>query len=189
MAMQSSRIWLVGWAWVGMVATGGGLPGQETIERPVLEVPKLAPNVHVPDAGFVRHRSHPIKTSREVLAAQRIEDRRCSKTVVDGVTTIDVIHDNQPLQMVIYPGGRIEITEVRSFSADNADELRESYPDLIMDFNSFPKTVEPNSRVRLNLQIETIQGFSGPVELETNRPDLHRVYLQHTRPPQITWSK
>ncbi len=150
---------------------------------------KLALHVHVPDAGLAMHRPSRIKTSREILAAQRIEDRRCSKTVVDGVTTFDLIHDNQPLQMVIYPGGRIEITEVRSFNADNADQLRESYPDLIMDFNSFPKSVEPNSRVRLNLQIETNHGFTGPVELETNRPDLHRLYLQHTRPPLITWSK
>ena len=177
------------WAWVWMVATPGGVRGQETRELPILEVADLAQEVHVPDAGPARHPLSRIKTSREILAAQRIEDRRCSKTVVDGVTTFDLIHDNRPLKMVIYPAGRIELTEVRIFNADNAEQLREAYPDLIMDFNSFPKIVAPNSRVCLSLQVETNHVFSGPVELEKNRPDLHRVYLQHTRPPLIMWSK
>ena len=92
--------------------------------------------------------------------------------------------------MVIYPDGKIEMTVVRIFHNDDVDELRAEFPDVVMDFNAFPKTTEPNSRVRLNLEIETTYSFDDSNELEHKRPDLHRIHQQYTpRPPIITWSK
>jgi hypothetical protein len=162
---------------------------QETVELPKLATTTIAPDVHVPDAGFVRHRSGPQKTSREILAASRVMDQQCSKTEVDGVITYDIIHDNKPLKMVIRPSGAIEITVVRMFDSRNANELRAEFPSLNTRLNAFPTKTDGNSRVRVNLEIETTYSFANAAKLKEKRIDLHRIYDRHTRPPLATWSK
>lgn len=162
---------------------------QETVELPKFAATTVASDVHVPDAGFVQHRSSPQKSSREILEAPKVMDQRCSKIEVDGVTTYDIIHDNKPLKMVIRPNDTIEFTVVRMFDSWNADELRAEFPELNTRLNAFPTKIDNNSRIRMKLEIETTYSFASAAKLKESRADLHRIYDQQTRPPIVTRSK
>ncbi|QEG21505.1 hypothetical protein [Mariniblastus fucicola] len=162
---------------------------QETLELPKLATTTVASEVSVPDAGMVRHRTSPQRTSREILASSNIMDQQCSRTEVDGVITYDIIHDNKPLKMVIRPGGAIEMTIVRNFDSRNASDLPAEFREVKARFDAFPTKTVDGSRVRLNLEIETTYSFPDADKLKESRADLYRVYNLHMRPPIVTLSK
>ena len=158
---------------------------QVMINLPILPPVTTPTGVHVPDGGLVRHNSAPRKSSREIIASTKAMDQQCSKTVVDGLITYDIIHDGKPLKLLLRPNGTIEMTIVRLFDIRNADELGTSHPLLAARFKEFPSKIGDNSRVRVNLEIETTHSFASASELEERRPDLYRIYNQHARPPII----
>ena len=154
------------------------LRGQDAIELPRFAETTIQSTVHVPDGGrhFFRFpfSSSISRTAREILTP-RVEDQCCSRRVIDGITTYDIIHDNKPLTIEFHLNGNIEITVVRTFAPNDVEALRTDFPDLAMHFSDFPTTASPDSRVRLSLEIETTHSFTDLSELEQKRPDLHRI--------------
>ena len=162
--------------------------GQVTSEPPTTQ---KEPQVSVPDAGFVRHRSR-TRTSRDILAnalPAHLQNSICSKKVADGTTKYDIIHDSKPLSITIAENGTIEIKLIRRYTRDDIDELKSKHPELAKQVSDFPTTVDGKAIVGLSFEIETLYTANSADELRTNHPNVHAIFVRYTSAVSITHRK
>ncbi|HMP78994.1 MAG TPA: hypothetical protein PKD54_06045 [Pirellulaceae bacterium] len=157
-----------------------------------LLVPMLKdPEVHVPDAGIVRHRSR-VRTSHEILEnalPAYMNNSVCSKKVADGTTIYDIIHESKPPAITVHDDGQVEIRMIRRYNRHNIDQLKSDQPDLVKHNTSIPKAIEGNQILDVSVEIEIAVTATNADELKANHPDMHDIFARYTKQLLVIQSK
>ena len=109
--------------------------------------------------------------------SSRFPDTQLQKRLTgNGSTRMLFNHQGLPLKIIAFDSGEFEVRWTRNFSADDIDELADTYPELLKYAIAFPKTAGDSTKVKLTIETEITLNASHEREFENEHPQLCEIY-------------
>ncbi|MCH7725229.1 MAG: hypothetical protein IH991_01920 [Planctomycetes bacterium] len=103
-----------------------------------------------------------------------------SKSIVNGVTTINVVDNGKKTKIIEDPKNGITVSTTKSYDRSNADELKEKNPAL---FEYLKKSPQGMGEVKYNFKVEITQSYSAKDadELKNDHPEAFKLYEKYAK--------